>query len=60
MAVFSPAEAALTVTVKVVEPLAGMVYGNVIPPMVNEPKSGPDSVMADTTKFSVLLVFCMV
>ncbi len=60
VAVFSPADAALTVTVKVVELLMGMMYGNVMPPMVNAPASVPDSVMADTTRVFVLLVFCMV
>ena len=60
VAVLSPADAALTVTVKVVELLMGMVYGSVMPPMVNVPASVPDSVMADTTRVFVLLVFCMV
>jgi hypothetical protein len=54
VAAFNPALAALIVTVKVVELPGGMLAGKVMPLTANAALSGPERVIADTTKFSVL------
>jgi hypothetical protein len=60
VAAFRPAVAEVNVIVNVIEEPGAMGVFGEKPPITNEPGLGPVRVIADTTKLSVLLVFCMV